>query len=190
MPDYVDRYLQETGQVLESLDRAVRREMLARLGDLRERKGRLFVLGVGGSASNASHAVNDFRKIAGIESYAPTDNVAELTAWINDEGWDRSIERWPQGSRLGSDDAIMVLSVGGGSDTTSVNLVWAMDYAKSVGDRGMAIVSRDGGHAARIGDAVLLIPPPPLDTITPLAESFQAIARHLLVTGLARGVQT
>jgi len=158
--------------------------MIRRMRDLRDRSGRLFITGVGGSAANASHAVNDFRKIGDIESYAPTDNVAELTAWINDESWETSIVRWLEGSRLRDTDGLMILSVGGGSDTTSRNLVAAMDYAKKIGAEVFAIVGRDGGHAARVADATVLIPPQSDDTITPLAESFQAIVWHLLVTGI------
>lgn len=189
MADYVDRYLAEAGAVLIGLDRAVLRDMIHRLRALRDRSGRLFVAGVGGSAANASHAVNDFRKIGGIESYTPTDNVAELTAWINDESWETSIVRWLEGSRLRDSDGFMVLSVGGGSDTTSRNLVAALDYSKEIGAEVYAIVGRDGGHAARVADAALVIPPQSDDTITPLAESFQAIVWHLLVTGLDSEVQ-
>jgi D-sedoheptulose 7-phosphate isomerase len=158
--------------------------MIQRLRGLRDRSGRLFIAGVGGSAANASHAVNDFRKIGGIESYTPTDNVAELTAWINDESWETSIVRWLEGSRFRADDALLILSVGGGSDTTSRNLVAAMDHAKEIGAELFAIVGRDGGHAAQVADITLLIPPISDDTITPLAESFQAIVWHLLVTGM------
>lgn len=187
MQDYVDRYLLEASSVLGALDRGVLRDMLRRLRRLRDRSGRLFIVGVGGSAANASHAVNDFRKAGGIESYAPTDNVAELTAWINDENWECSMVRWLEGSRLRESDALMVFSVSGGSLTTSQNLVGAMDHAKRVGAEVLAIVGRDGGLAARVADAVLIIPPQSDDTVTSLAESFQAIVWHLLVSGLDYG---
>lgn len=185
--EYVNRYLHEVEQVLQALDRGALEDMLKRLKDLRTRQGRLFLLGVGGSAANASHAVNDFRKIAGIEAYAPTDNVGELTARINDEGWDTCFVEWLRGSRLNSKDMVMVFSVGGGSESTSANIVRAVDYAKALGARVLGVVSRDGGHTARVADACMIIPPQSPDTITPLAESFQAIVWHLLVTALAKG---
>jgi D-sedoheptulose 7-phosphate isomerase len=186
MENYVDRYLRETGKVLEALDRSVLENMVSRLKHLRSCNGRLFLLGVGGSAANASHAVNDFRKIAHIEAYAPTDNVAELTARINDEGWDTCFFEWLNGSRLSSRDMIMVFSVGGGSETTSVNIVRAIDCAKAVGAQVLGVVSRDGGHTAQFADACIVIPPQSSDTITPLAESFQSVIWHLLATALAK----
>lgn len=186
MMEYVDRYLDEASQVLQGLDRGVLQGMISRLRLLREGGGRLFFLGVGGSAANASHAVNDFRKIAHIESYAATDNVGELTARINDEGWDTCFFEWLRGSRLTDRDAVMVFSVGGGSQTTSANIVRAVDYAKEVGAQVMAVVSRNGGHTARVADACVLVPPKSPDTITPLAESFQAVVWHLLATALAK----
>ena len=188
--DFVDQYLEDVAVVLQSLDRDVLRQMIERLRELRSRNGRLFILGVGGSAANASHAVNDFRKISGLESYTPTDNVAELTARTNDDGWETSIDGWLRGSKLRSGDGIMVLSVGGGSSKTSTNLVAAMDFSKSVGSEIYAIVSRDGGHAAKVGDVVLLIPPQSEDTVTAMAESFQAVVWHLLATALARSNST
>jgi D-sedoheptulose 7-phosphate isomerase len=181
---YIDRYLSEARTLLDALDRNALKSAIDHIRHLRDRNGRMFIVGVGGSAANASHAVNDFRKIAGIESYAPTDNVAELTAWINDESWDRSIERWLRGSRLSSNDALMVLSVGGGSDHTSVNLVKAAEYAKEVGADLIAVVGRDGGLTGRLADVTIHIPPQSDDTITPLTESFQAIVWHLMVTAL------
>ena len=185
--EYVNRYLHEVEQVLQALDRGALEDMLKRLKDLRTRQGRLFLLGVGGSAANASHAVNDFRKIAGIEAYAPTDNVGELTARINDEGWDTCFVEWLRGSRLSSKDMVLVFSVGGGSETTSVNIVRAVDYAKDIHAQVLGVVSRNGGHTARVADACVVIPPQSSDTITPLAESFQAIVWHLLATALAKG---
>jgi D-sedoheptulose 7-phosphate isomerase len=161
--------------------------MLSRLKEVRARQGRLFILGVGGSAANASHAVNDFRKIAGIEAYTPTDNVGELTARINDEGWESCFEEWLRGSRLSRNDMVLVFSVGGGSEAVSVNLVRAVDYAKAQGAQILGVVSRDGGHTAQVADAYVLIPPQSPDTVTPLAESFQAVVWHLLATALVQG---
>ena len=185
---YIDRYLDEARSLLDALDREALSNAIENIRQLRDRNGRMFIVGVGGSAANASHAVNDFRKIAGIESYAPTDNVAELTAWINDESWDRSMERWLQGSRLSSKDALMVLSVGGGGDHTSVNLVRAAEYAKEVGADLYAVVGRDGGLTGRMADVTIHLPPQSDDTITPLTESFQAIVWHLIVTALNEGI--
>ena len=185
MSDYIDRYLRETRQVLDTLDKPVIEDMVNRLQALREAGGRVFFLGVGGSAGNSSHAVNDFRKIAEIESYAPTDNVSELTARINDEGWDTSFIEWLRISKINQNDMVMVFSVGGGSESTSVNIVRAIDYAKERQAQVMGVVSRDGGHTAKVADACLIIPPQSPDTITPLAESFQGIIWHLLATSLA-----
>lgn len=178
----INRYLREAHQVLWALDRRVLEDMLDRLRSLR---GRLFLLGVGGSAANASHAANDFRKIAGIEAYAPTDNVAELTARINDEGWDTCFVEWLRVSRLSSEDIVMVFSVGGGSETTSANILHAVDYAKATGAQVLGIVSRDGGHTAQVADVCVVILSQSPDTITPLAESLQTVVWHLLVTALA-----
>ena len=186
MQDFIDRYFRQAGDVLASLDKSVIADMIDRLDDLRRRGGRLFILGVGGSAANASHAVNDFRKIAGIEAYAPTDNVAELTARINDDGWDTSLTESLKVSRLGQGDMILIFSVGGGSENTSGNLVQAVDQAKLIGAQVLGVVSRDGGHTLRHADACLLIPPQAEDTVTPLAEAFQAIVWHLFVTALAQ----
>lgn len=176
----------EASAVMDSIDKSVVEDMITRLAKLRKDGGRLFLLGVGGSAGNASHAVNDFRKISDIEAYAPTDNVSELTARINDDGWDTSFVEWLRGSRLSSRDMVMVFSVGGGSETTSVNIVRAVDHAKTEGAQVLGVVSRDGGHTATVADACLIIPPQSPDTITPLAESFQAVVWHLLATALAR----
>jgi D-sedoheptulose 7-phosphate isomerase len=152
--------------------------------ETRERGGRLFILGVGGSAGNAGHAVNDFRKIAGIESYAPTDNVSELTARINDEGWDTAFAKWLEGSRLSDKDLIFVLSVGGGNReaNVSVNLVKALEYAKEIGASICGVVGRDGGFTAEVADACAIVPTISGHTVTPLAESFQAIVWHLIVS--------
>jgi D-sedoheptulose 7-phosphate isomerase len=154
------------------------------LARIRDEGGRLFVLGVGGSAANASHAVNDFRKIAGIEAYAPTDNVSELTARTNDEGWATVFEKWLEVSRLNGRDGILVLSVGGGNleKQVSPNLVGALEYARSAGAKILGIVGRDGGFTAKVADVCVLIPVVNAAHITPHSEAFQAIIWHLLVS--------
>ena len=179
---YTQQYLAAAAQVIEQLDRNAIEAMVQLVVETRRRGGRLFVLGVGGSAGNASHAVNDFRKIAGIESYAPTDNVSELTARINDEGWDTAFAKWLEGSRLNEKDLILVLSVGGGNRplNTSVNLVVALEYAKEVGAKICGIVGRDGGFTAQVADACAIVPT--VDLVTPLTESFQAVIWHLIVS--------
>ncbi|MYC69272.1 MAG: SIS domain-containing protein [Gemmatimonadetes bacterium] len=179
---YTQQYLATAAQVIEQLDRNAIEAIVQLVVETRQRGGRLFVLGVGGSAGNASHAVNDFRKIAGIESYAPTDNVSELTARINDEGWDAAFAKWLEGSRLNEKDLILVLSVGGGNRplNTSVNLVVALEYAKEVGAKICGIVGRDGGFTAQVADACAIVPT--VDLVTPLTESFQAVIWHLIVS--------
>lgn len=178
---YVHQYLRETSQIAGALDQAMVVRMIRMLRELKERFGRLFILGVGGSAANASHAVNDFRKIAGIEAYAPTDNVSELTAWTNDEGWEGVFVNWLRGSRIAAGDALFILSVGGGSEKASLNLVRAMEHARKVGAPILSIVSRDGGKAKELSDAALLIPVILDERITPHAEGWQAVVCHLLV---------
>ena len=177
-------FLSEVEQVTRKLDALAIEELAARLWSVRENAGRLFILGVGGSAANASHAVNDFRKIVGVEAYAPTDNVSELTARVNDEGWATVFEAWLRVSRLQSRDAILVFSVGGGSleRNVSPNLVAALDYAKSVGASVLGIVGRDGGYTARVADACVIIPMVHPDRVTPHSEAFQAVVWHLLVS--------
>jgi D-sedoheptulose 7-phosphate isomerase len=181
---YTEQYLAEATQVIAGLDRDAIDKMVRHFVETRERGGRLFILGVGGSAGNAGHAVNDFRKIAGIESYAPTDNVSELTARINDEGWDTAFAKWLEGSRLNDKDLIFVLSVGGGHRemNVSVNLVRALEYAKEVGAAICGVVGRDGGFTAEVADACAIVPTIGAHTVTPLAESFQAIIWHLIVS--------
>jgi D-sedoheptulose 7-phosphate isomerase len=181
---YTERYLGEVVQVVEGLDRAEIDRLVALFVRVRTEGGRLFILGVGGSAGNAGHAVNDFRKLAGIETYAPTDNVSELTARINDDGWDTSFARWLEGSRLQSKDLVLVFSVGGGHREmkVSVNLVRALEYAREVGAQIGGIVGRDGGFTAQVADACVIVPTVSDHTITPLAESFQAVIWHLLVS--------
>ncbi len=181
---YTHQYLATAAQIIEQLDRNAIDAMVRLVVETRERGGRLFVLGVGGSAGNASHAVNDFRKIAGIESYAPTDNVSELTARINDEGWDTAFANWLEGSRLNERDLILILSVGGGNRplNTSVNLVAALEYAKEIGAKICGIVGRDGGFTAQVADACAIVPTVAPDAVTPLTESFQAVIWHLIVS--------
>lgn len=181
---FVDQFLAEAGEIIERLDRAAIDRVADLLAQTRERGGRLFILGVGGSAGNASHAVNDFRKLAGIEAYAPTDNVSELTARTNDEGWPTVFDGWLRVSRLRADDCVLVLSVGGGNveKNVSPNLVAALDYARSVGARVAGIVGRDGGHTARVADACVIIPVVNPDHVTPHSEAFQAVVWHLLVS--------
>ena len=181
---YIQQYLAAAAQVIEQLDRNAIDAIVRLVVETRQREGRLFILGVGGSAGNASHAVNDFRKIAGIESYAPTDNVSELTARINDEGWDTAFAKWLEGSRLNEKDLILILSVGGGNRplNTSVNLVVALEYAKEVGAKICGIVGRDGGFTAQVADACAIVPTVVPDAVTPLTESFQAVIWHLIVS--------
>jgi D-sedoheptulose 7-phosphate isomerase len=181
---YTEQYLGEATQVIAGLDQEQINNMVQLFVETRERGGRLFILGVGGSAGNAGHAVNDFRKIAGIESYAPTDNVSELTARINDEGWDTAFAKWLEGSRLSDKDLIFVLSVGGGNReaNVSVNLVKALEYAKGIGASICGVVGRDGGFTAEVADACAIVPTISGHTVTPLAESFQAIVWHLIVS--------
>jgi D-sedoheptulose 7-phosphate isomerase len=181
---YIETYLKETTAIAQKLDRTSILEAIQRLHDLRKRSGRLFILGVGGSAGNASHAVNDFRKIAKIESYAPTDNVSELTAWTNDDGWEGVFKNWLIGSNLKESDLLLIFSVGGGSDKTSRNLVEAMLLAKQKKTPIVAIVSRDGGKAKELADVAILVPVVSEKRITPHAEGWQAIVWHLLVNAL------
>ena len=178
---YIRDYLNETVKIAQTVDQSVIAQMAKMFTELRERGGRLFILGVGGSAANASHAVNDFRKIAGIEAYAPTDNVAELTAWTNDESWECVFTRWLKGSKLSGKDALLIFSVGGGSEKASLNLVRAMEYAREKGASIMAVVSRDGGKAREMADAALLVPVVSDERITPHAEGWHAVIWHLLV---------
>jgi D-sedoheptulose 7-phosphate isomerase len=181
---YATKHLEEAVSILTKLDGEAIERMVAALVDLRSRGGRLFFLGVGGSAGNCSHAVNDFRKIVGIEAYAPTDNVSELTARTNDEGWETTFIEWLRISRLSSLDALFVMSVGGGNleKNISPNLVRALEYAKLVGANVFGIVGRDGGFTARVGDHVIIVPTVNTENITPHAEAFQGIIWHLLVS--------
>lgn len=181
---YAKQHLEEAGQILARLDRSEIEKMAHLLADARGRGGRLFILGVGGSAANAAHAVNDFRKIVGMEAYAPTDNVAELTARTNDDGWASVFVEWLKVSRLRADDVIFVLSVGGGNleKNISPNLVSALRHATSVGARIIGIVGRDGGQTAKVANACVIIPTVNPETVTPHTEAFQAVVWHLLVS--------
>ena len=182
----IEKYLSETIAIAGLLDITRLSGLLAGLSNLRDNSGRLFIIGVGGSAANASHAVNDFRKIAEIDACSPLDNVSELTARINDDGWDSCITNTLGVSNFGPNDAILTLSVGGGSETTSLNLVRAMEYAKSTGGKVFGIVSRDGGMTAKLADEFVIIHTVNNETITPHAEEFQAVVWHMLVTLLGK----
>ncbi|MBV8772132.1 MAG: SIS domain-containing protein [Deltaproteobacteria bacterium] len=184
LQEYVEAYLEEAAEIARRLSRATITRIVAELIALRRAGGRLFILGVGGGAANASHAVNDFRKIAEIESYTPTDNVSELTARINDEGWESSYAGWLKVSRFNEKDALMVFSVGGGSleKLVSTNLVEAIRLARVVGAKVFGVVGRDGGYTAQVADACLIIPTVNGTTITPHAEAFQALVWHLIVS--------
>jgi D-sedoheptulose 7-phosphate isomerase len=178
------QFLSEAKQVIDGLDVDAIERMAVHLEQARERGGRLFILGVGGSAGNASHAVNDFRKIVGIEAYAPTDNVSELTARANDEGWPTIFVEWLRVSRLKAEDLILVLSVGGGNlqKNVSPNLVMALQYAREIGTPVIGIVGRDGGYTAEVASACAIVPTVNPEHVTPHSEAFQAVVWHLLVS--------
>jgi len=177
-------HLKETRDIIDRLDAEVIERMAEVLADTRSKNGRVFFLGVGGSAGNCSHAVNDFRKIAGIECYAPTDNVSELTARTNDEGWETVFVEWLKVSHLRADDLIFVFSVGGGNleKNVSANLVRALQYAKEIDTKILGVVGRDGGYTRQVGYAVCVIPTVNPDAVTPHSEAFQGVVWHLLVT--------
>jgi D-sedoheptulose 7-phosphate isomerase len=181
---YTSRYLAEVGALAAMLDRTTIDRIVFLLADTRDRGGRVFFLGVGGGAGHASHAVNDFRKIAGIECYAPSDNVSELTARINDDGWDTCYANWLLGSRLAARDALFVFSVGGGSSARriSMNLIASLDLARAVGARILGVVGRNGGYTAQVADACLIVPTISPDSVTPHTEEFQAVVWHLIVS--------
>ena len=181
---YAQQHLDEARRILAQLDVAAIERMASLLADLRARGGRLFFLGIGGSAANCSHAVNDFRKIASIEAYAPTDNVSELTARTNDEGWASVFVEWLKTSRLRADDMLFVFSVGGGNleKNVSPNLVKALQYAKEVKAQVVGVVGRDGGYTAQVADACVIVPTVNPETVTPHSEAFQAVVWHLLVS--------
>ena len=182
--NYIKNYLEQTSKIALMLDQDKILQAVNILKTVRQNKGRLFFLGVGGSAGNTSHAVNDFRKIAGIESYTPTDNVSELTARVNDDGWDSVFSSWLKVSNLNSKDVLVIFSVGGGSieKNISTNLVKALDYAKTTGAKTIGVVSRNGGYTKEAADCCILIPTLTPETVTPHAEEFQAVIWHLLVS--------
>lgn len=184
--EYIDLYLEETEKIIEALDREAIEKAVSILEQVKGEQGRLFILGVGGSAANASHAVNDFRKIGGIETYAPTDNVSELTARTNDEGWETTFSEWLKISRICGRDALMVFSVGGGSETTSLNIVNALKLGKEKGAKIISVVSRDGGYSRQVSDACVLVPVVSKERITPHAEGWQGIIWHLMVNALGK----
>ena len=184
MNNHIDQYLSETAAIAGKIDKAAAGKMVDILRNVRKSGGRLFILGVGGGAGNAGHAVNDFRKIAGIEAYAPTDNVSELTARVNDDGWDTSFVNWLKGSRLKAEDCVFIFSVGGGNAEKKIsnNLVMALTYAKEVGAKIIGVVGRDGGYTAKVADAAVIIPTVNAETVTPHTESFQAVVWHMIVS--------
>ncbi len=182
--NFVQQYLEETQKVVAGLDHGALEKSVDELARVRERGGRLFILGVGGSAANASHAVNDFRKICGFEAYAPTDNVSELTARTNDEGWSTVLSEWLKGSKLSSKDGLLIFSVGGGNleKNVSPNLVSAVQLAKQAGASIVGIVGRDGGYTAKEANACVIVPTVNPDHVTPHSEAFQAVVWHLFVS--------
>jgi D-sedoheptulose 7-phosphate isomerase len=181
---YAEQHMRESAQIIEKMDLAPVEKMVDLLAQVKADGGRIFFLGVGGSAGNCSHAVNDFRKIVGIECYAPTDNVSELTARTNDDGWASIFVEWLKISKLLAKDAIFIFSVGGGNleKNISPNLVTALQYAKSVGAKIMGVVGRDGGYTAKVADACVIVPTVNPDNVTPHSEAFQAVVWHLLVS--------
>ena len=182
--NYTQQHLNEAADIIRKMDIAAIEKMADLLATIKRDGGRLFFLGVGGSAGNCSHAVNDFRKIVGIESYAPTDNVSELTARTNDEGWATVFVEWLKTSKLSAKDAIFIFSVGGGNleKNISPNLVLALQHAKTVGAKVTGVVGRDGGYTAQVADACVIVPTVNSETITPHSEAFQAVVWHLLVS--------
>lgn len=181
---YIRQYFSETITIAQQIDPEMVERMLDILLQVREQQGRLFILGVGGGAGNATHAVNDFRKIAGIESYTPTDNVSELTARVNDDGWESSFANWLKGCHLCAKDCVMVFSVGGGNaeKNISANIIQALKLAKDAGAKSLGIVGRDGGYTAQMADVAVIIPTVNSENVTPHTEAFQAVVWHLLVS--------
>ena len=182
--DYINSYFSEMKEIIEKIDKEAIHKIIEILKEVRSNKGRLFILGVGGGAGHASHAVNDFRKLAGIEAYTPVDNVSELTARVNDEGWESVFVRWLEISSLSAKDAVMVFSVGGGHQekNISMNIVDALNFSKKAGAKIIGIVGRDGGYTKKMADACILVPVVNSETITPHTESFQAVIWHLIVS--------
>jgi D-sedoheptulose 7-phosphate isomerase len=184
MSNHTEDFFSESGRICATIHVPTIEALTTELADLRDRKGRLFIMGVGGSAANCSHAVNDFRKLCGIEAYSPVDNVSELTARANDEGWETIFAGWLEVSRLGPNDAILVFSVGGGdaARNVSTNIIKAIDYAKALGAKVFGVVGKDTGHTAKFGDVVVVIPQVNDARVTPLSEAFQAIVWHCVVS--------
>ena len=183
MSDHTQSYFREVQEVARGIDLREVDRMIDILAELRNR-GRLFILGVGGGAGNAGHAVNDFRKLCGIEAYAPTDNVSELTARVNDDGWSSSFANWLRGSRIGDDDVVLVFSVGGGNaeKNISANIVEALKLAKAAGAKVIGVVGRDGGYTKQVADACVVVPTVNAGNVTPHTEAFQAVVWHGMVT--------
>lgn len=181
---HIDQYLSEVKLIAEKIDRSAINKMMEILDGIRAAKGRLFILGVGGGAGHASHAVNDFRKLAAIEAYTPVDNVAELTARTNDDGWHTVFANWLIGSNLNAKDAVMVFSVGGGNaeKNISANIIESLKLAKSVGAKVVGVVGRDGGYTAKVADACVVVPNVNPENVTPHTEAFQAVVWHLIVS--------
>ena len=181
---FINQYLKETKNIIDLIDMDQILKTVNLIADVRAKKGRMFILGVGGGAGHASHAVNDFRKICGIEAYAPTDNVSELTARVNDDGWETTYVNWLKISKLTEEDMVLVFSVGGGNfeKNVSVNILRSLEFGKQVGAKICGVVGRDGGFTAQVADACVVIPPINVDTVTPHTESFQALIWHLLVS--------
>lgn len=182
--NYIDIYFEQAHKIIDSIDKDAVNKMIELLNNIRENRGRLFILGVGGGAGHSSHAVNDFRKICGIEAYTPTDNVSELTARVNDDGWETAYVNWLKISKLNKNDMIFVFSVGGGNakNNISLNIVKSLKFAKDVGAKVCGIVGRNGGYTAQVADACVIIPSFNSETITPQTEGFQAVIWHLIVS--------
>ena len=182
--NFITKYLDQVKKIIDQIDKEQIKKMIQLIVETRNKEGRVFLLGVGGSAANCSHAVNDFRKLVNIEAYTPVDNVSELTARTNDEGWETVFIEWLRLSKLNNNDLILIFSVGGGNveKNVSVNLIKAMDFAKSLGTKIGSIVGRDGGYAAKVSDVSVIIPVVDMDLVTPHSEEFQAIVWHLIVS--------
>ena len=182
--NYIDNYLLEAQDIIDKIDKKEILKMIQIITEVRSHNGRMFILGVGGGAGHASHAVNDFRKICGVEAYAPTDNVSELTARVNDDGWDTAYVNWLKISKLNSKDMLLIFSVGGGNleKNISVNILKSLELAKEKKSKICGVVGRDGGFTAKVADACVIIPSVNLETITPHTEAFQAVIWHLIVS--------
>jgi D-sedoheptulose 7-phosphate isomerase len=181
---FIEKYFTEAKTIIDKIDRVQILKMISIINETRSKNGRMFILGVGGGAGHASHAVNDFRKICGIESYAPTDNVSELTARVNDDGWESAYVNWLKGSKLNQNDMVFIFSVGGGhlEKNISANIVRSLELAQKVGAKVCGVVGRDGGYTAQVADACVVIPSVNDETVTPHTEGFQAVIWHLLVS--------